>query len=280
MKIVKKTSTLKATPKPKPAAETYSLPTDLSTPSNNLWDFGIMIHAEKKVGKTSLSSMIPDCFFMMTQPGAKSFQLYQRPVPNWEAFKAYIQLLEKDKRFKRVVVDHIDGAYKSCTRFICKREGMDHPSDEGYGKGHALVNDEFDHWMNRLLACGKGVILLTHSALKDIKTRTGTEYTKIMTTLPAGAWGVLEQNIDLWIHLFYEGDKRMMQILGDEHVGAGHNIDGHFLFTNGTPIKTISMGKTKQEAYANLIKAFNNELEAPKEGKNEIKKFTVKKKVK
>lgn len=274
MKIVKKQGNLKSTisNSKKEAFSNYSLPTEMSKPSSSIWDYGILIHAEKKVGKTSLSSQIPDAFFMMTQPGAKSFALYQRPVQKWEDFKGYIQLLEKDKRFKRVVVDHIDGAYKACMRFVCKREGMDHPSDEAWGKGFSLVNDEFDAWMNRLLGCGKGIILLTHSVLKDIKTRTGAEYTKIMTTLPGGAWGVIEQNIDIWIHLSYQGEKRVMQIVGDDHVGAGHNLEGHFQYPDGAPIKSIPMGNNKKEAYENLMAAFNNKLEKPKQKTLVIKK--------
>lgn len=265
MKVIKRTSKLVSKKEAIQTKPSYSLPTELSKPSSNLWDYGIMIHAEKKLGKTALSSQIPDAFFMMTQPGAKSFSLFQKPVKTWEAFKAYVQLLEKDKRFKRVVLDHADEAYKACQRFVCKREGIDHPSDENWGKGFAMVNDEFSLWMNRLLACNKGVILLTHSALKEIKTRTGDEYTKIMTTLPGGAWGVLEQNIDIWIHLCYRGERRMMQILGDDHVGAGHNLDDHFKYTDGGRIKFIPMGASKQEAYSNLIKAFENKLERPKQ---------------
>lgn len=250
-----------------------TLPTELSKPSNVLWDFGIMIHADKKVGKTSLTSMIPDTFFMMTQPGAKAFRLFQKPVQSWEEFKGYIKLLERDKRFKRVVVDHIDEAYKFCVQFVCEREGWDHPEEGGsYGVGWSVVNKEFSHWITRLLACNKGVILLTHSVLKDIKTRGGAEYSRVMTTLSGGAWGILEQNVDVLIHLYYEGDKRMMQILGDEHVSAGHNLEGHFRYTDGSPIKTIPMGKNKEEAYQNLINAFENKLVRPKEDlKNEVK---------
>lgn len=272
-----------------------SLPTEVSEPSDVLWDYGIMIHAEKKIGKTSITSMIPDVLFLMTQPGAKSFRVHQRFVKTWEEFKAYVILLEKDtkgeNRFKRVALDHIDGVYEACKKFVCAQEGWDHPDDGGgYGKGWGKVNDEFEPWMGRLLACGKGVILLTHSKIKDVKTRTGREYTKIMTTLSGGAWTILEQNIDIWIHLFYDGDKRMMQIVGDDHVGAGHNLEEHFRYTDGTPIKFIPMGANKKEAYDNLIAAFNNELERPEEEETEAEepkeeeepkpksKFIVKKK--
>jgi hypothetical protein len=84
-----------------------------------------------------------------------------------------------------------------------------------------------------------------------------------MPTLAKGAWEIIEQNIDIFINLFYEGDKRMMQIMGDDHVAAGHNLDSRFRYTDGNRIKTISMGKNKQEAYDNLIKGFNNQLIKP-----------------
>ena len=252
-----------------------TLPEKKSVPSGDLWDYGVMIHADKKLGKTSLASMIPDAFFMMTQPGAKSFALFQRPVKTWEQFKGYVKLLEKDKKFLRVVLDHVDGAYKACTKYICSKKGWDHPDDGGgYGKGWGQVNEEFAIWIERLLECNKGIIMLTHSKLKDIKTRSGNEYNKIMTTLSGGAWEILEGNIDVWIYLYYDGERRMMQIVGDDHIGAGHNLNEHFRYTNGSTIRRIPMGKNKEEAYSNLISAFNNELERP------VKKLKEKKKEK
>lgn len=240
--------------------ENLTLPKELSKPSDNIWDFGILIHGEKKIGKTGLASEIERNFMMMAEPGAKSFTVYQKPVLTWDAYKSYIKLLEKDKFFKVVTVDPIDFIYKSCVKYVCQKNGMDHPSDEGYGKGWSLVSDEFLEWTKRLLACKKGVILISHSAYKEIKTRRGDEYSKILPTLPGGAWGVLEGMIDFWGHMYYDGSKRVMQIIGDEHVGAGHNIEGHFLYKDGTPIKKIPMGNNKKEAYGNFIKAFNNEL--------------------
>jgi hypothetical protein len=276
MKLKKEKSSLKKSfKKDKETKTQYSLPTELSKPSSNIWDYGILIHAEKKIGKTSLCSMIPDSFFMMTQPGAKSFSLFQKAVTTWEAFKAYVMLLEKDKRFRCVILDHVDGAYKACLRFVCKRDGMDHPADEGYGKGWDAVNQEFDFWLNRLLSCNKGVVMLTHSVLKDVKTRTGNEYTKVVPTLSGSAFGVIEQNIDIFINLFYDGQKRMMQILGDDHVSAGHNIENHFRYKDGSRIRFIPMGKNKQEAYENLMKAFNNQLEKPVV-KEKVKSFKKK----
>ena len=36
-----------------------------------------------------------------------------------------------------------DQAYRLCTDYVCAKFKIDHESDLGYGKGYALVNNEF-----------------------------------------------------------------------------------------------------------------------------------------
>jgi hypothetical protein len=77
--------------------------------------------------------------------------------------------------------------------------------------------------------------------------------------LTAQAEEVLGGRVDLWAAYMYSGRKRILVIKGDERISAGHKIDEQFRTPDGIPVEEIYMGKSPQQAYKNLIAAFNNE---------------------
>ena len=89
-------------------AEDISLPTELTKRMTRFGDFSLWLYGERKIGKTTLASLFPDAFFLFTEPGGKDLELMSRPVTNWKTFTGYVKLLEKDTRFKTVIVDTVD----------------------------------------------------------------------------------------------------------------------------------------------------------------------------
>lgn len=235
-----------------------SLPEFRSSPLARLQDYTILLFGEKKIGKTDLSAQFPDTIHLMTEPGAKAQEIFQVPIRNWKELKGYIRLLEKDKRFKTIVLDTVDLAYKLCFDFAIQRLGVAHPSDEAYGKGWAAIRDEFLGEMQRLMSMGKGVIFISHATEKEIKTRNGEKYDKIMPTLAGQGRDVVEGMVDLWFYYGYDGRDRVLTITGSDHIGAGHRLKKNFRYPNGEPIREISMGHNAEEAYRNLLLAFDN----------------------
>jgi len=237
-----------------------TLPGEVSEPMENLGDYSILLYGEKKIGKTSLASKFKDAFFLMFEPGAKALSIYQRPVANWLEFKKYVALLQKDKKFATIVIDPVDIAYQSCATYICQKLVIDHPSDEEWGKGWQAIKEEFTAEFNKLLHLNKGVIMISHAAEKEIKTRTGDKYHKITATMSGQARDVLEGVVDIWAYYCYDSGSRTLVIEGDDHIGAGHRLETRFRYTDGVRICKIPMGTTAQEAHDNFMKAFNNEL--------------------
>lgn len=261
--------------------EGLTLPTERSKPSGRLADYLILLFGEKKIGKTDLTAQFPDTFHMMTEPGGKSQAIFQRPVNNWREFIGYVKLLEKDKTFKNVTVDTADILYSHAFDFVSQKEGFDHPSEEAYGKGWKAIRDEFTKWILRLIATGKGVTFISHATEREIKMRGGEKYDRISPTMSGQARDVLEGLVDLWFYYGYDGDDRVLTIQGSDHIGAGHRLKHNFKYTDGTPIVEIPMGRSAEEAYANLIAAFNNKLENPAAAETKStgakKKLTLKK---
>lgn len=263
-----------------PVSAELTLPTEVSTPLDNLGDYSILLFGRKKVGKTKLSSMFPNSFHLMTEPGGKALRIKQRPVVRWSDFTGYVKLLDKDKTFNTQVVDTADILYSLCTDHVCRKKGIDHPSDEEWGKGWAAVRDEFTRWVSRLMANGKGTIFISHATEREIKRRSGGSYHTIQPTLGGQARDILEGMVDIFAYFDYKDDQRILTIRGDESVAAGNRLEEHFQW-NGREVPEINMGRKAEVGYDNLVKCFNNEYpydfepdEAP------IKSLVKKKKMK
>lgn len=230
----------------------------------------------KKIGKTSLAAMFPETFFMFCEPGGKALSTYGRPVRNWAEFKGYVDLLTKDEKFKTVVIDTSDFAYEYCMDYVCTKLVIDHPADEGWGKGWRAVKKEFSREISRLLHSGKGVIFISHAREEEIQKRGGEKYHRTSNTMPGQAKETLEALVDIWAYYTYEGENRVLVIGGDDFTDAGHRIKGRFEYADGSKIRKIPMGNSEEEAYRNLVAAFDNSLQKPKASTTTTKKLKLK----
>lgn len=253
-----------------------SLPTELSIPRDKIGDYSILIYGEKKIGKTTLASQFEKAIFLMCEPGGRALRIYQRPIFNWQEFKKYVSLLRRDKSFKTVVIDTIDIAYRMCVSYVCKKLVISDLAEEDWGVGWRAAREEFSDTMLDLLNA-KGVIFLSHAIEREIKKRDGTKYHYISPTMGGQAREFLEGIIDIWAYYYYEDKKRYLLIQGNDHIGAGHRVDGRFKYSDDSPIAEIPMGNSPKEAYKNFMDAFNNQLQKG-EDKKPVKKVLVVKK--
>lgn len=249
-----------------------SLPKEKSEPCSSLAGYSTLIYGAKKIGKTTLASMFDKAFFLFFEPGGKALSVFGRKIKSWLEFKGYNKLLQKDKKFATVIVDTGDIMYEQGSEHVCKKLVIDHPSDEAWGKGWKAVKKEVSTEVMKLLNSGKGVIFISHSREEEIKKKGGEDYNRTSSTLPGQAKELLEGVVDIWAYYTYEGNKRYLYIQGDDYIDAGHRIEGRFLYSDGTPIQKIPMGKSKEEAYRNFVLAFENKLPKPGQGKLKLKK--------
>jgi len=173
------------------------LPTNKTKPKQSLSDLTALIYGPSKIGKTTWCSHAPDALFLATEPGLNSLDVFQVPISSWdELLKACAEIAEGKHGFKTIIIDTADNAYKLCAEYVCAKHKIDHESDLGYGKGYALINNEFQRVLNKLAFLPYGLFIVSHSQEKEIETRTG-KYIKIVPTLPDKARKIVIGLVDV-----------------------------------------------------------------------------------
>lgn len=150
--------------------------------------YSTLIYGPSKIGKSTFASQANKVIFLATEPGLNALSTYQIKIESWNDMLKACALLAKEKHeFETIVIDTIDIAYDLCLEHVCRGlKGKDgrpvtHPSDLGYGKGWQAVNSEFKRVLTRLAMLPFGLILISHSKVQEIETRTG-KFDKIVPT--------------------------------------------------------------------------------------------------
>lgn len=255
-----------------------SLAEDLTEPSDDLLSYSMLLFGEKKIGKTTLCSMFPDTQFLGCEPGHGAVRIKLNKCPDWRHFKTYVGLLEKDNECRTVVVDTVEAAYSMCFVYMCDKLGINHPQDENdYGKSWGAIRKEFESVVNRIIAMEKGSIFISHAQIRTIKRRDGTQFDTLCPMLTGQPMEVMSGIVDTIAYYGYNKGERQLVIRGDDFLMAGTRLEEHFLTKfKRRPVHSIPMGSNKQEAYDNLLAAFNNQLvdvgDVPVVAKKSVKK--------
>lgn len=180
------------------------LPTAKTQPRPDLADLTVLIYGQTKVGKSTFCSQSEEALFLATEPGLNALDVYQVPIQSWDdLLKACAEVTEGKHPFKTVVIDTIDNAYKFCTDYILKKHNIDHESDLGYGKGYALINNEFQRVLTKLAFLPYGLFLISHAKETEVETRTG-KYTRTVPTLPDKARKIVLGMVDMILYFDLE----------------------------------------------------------------------------
>jgi hypothetical protein len=163
------------------------LPTAKTPPKPNLADLTVLVYGPTKIGKSTWCSHAEGALFLSTEPGLNSLEVFQTPIASWdELLAACGEIATGEHPFRTVIIDTVDNALRMCAEYVCRKFKVEHEADLSYGKGYALISNEFQRVLNKLAFMPYGVFLISHSQNVEIETRTG-KYTKIVPTLPEKA---------------------------------------------------------------------------------------------
>ncbi|MDR3741040.1 MAG: ATP-binding protein [Terracidiphilus sp.] len=173
------------------------LPIAKTQPKPDLADLTVLAYGQTKIGKSTFCSNAEGALFLATEPGLNSLDVFQAPIQSWDdLLNACAEITDGKHPFKTVIIDTVDNAYKFCTDYILKKFKIEHESDLGYGKGYAIVNNEFQRVLTKLAFLPYGLVLVSHAKEIEIETRTG-KYNRVVPTLPDKARKIVLGMVDM-----------------------------------------------------------------------------------
>lgn len=187
----------------------------------------ILIYGRPKTGKTTFAAKIPNSFFIATELGQNYISVFKEHVNDWKhILDVCMGLAKKNHPYKVVVIDIADIFYKHCEQYVMEREGVVHPSDLGFGKGWALVKDEFTRVVTKINALGFPIVFISHEKDKVVKKK-GSEYTAVVTTLEPAAEKIITGLCDFILYAYRRDDgSRVMRTVGTKYILAGGRYQG------------------------------------------------------
>ena len=170
------------------------LPDKRTAANTNPLAYSVYLYGEPKTGKTTWAAQQPDALFLATEPGLEALNVYQLQITSWNQMVEALKLLQAEPdKYPAVVVDTIDLAYELCAQHYVQKKGLEHLSDQDFGKGYGAVKDMFVHWLAALVQLPIQVILIGHSKFRGV-----TKYTpaKHVPACAAGAEAVITGLVD------------------------------------------------------------------------------------
>ena len=202
----------------------------------------LWIYAQSYVGKSTFVDQYDDLLFLNTDGNTDNTTSPVIPIRDeitvngritnkkfaWQVFKEVITELEKkDNDFKRVALDLIEDLWEHCRLYMYDKNGWEHESDGGYGKGWDMIRTEFLSTMKRLKALGYQIIYISKEVATEVILKNGTKFTTYKPNLNDKVANVLAGTVDLTVRAYVDGDRRYIQLAKDENVFGG----GRFNFT-------------------------------------------------
>jgi hypothetical protein len=173
-------STPEPTPEPAPArAALPSLPTERTSTAGILEDKTVLLYGPAGIGKSTLASEWAggEMFFFDTAGELSELEVFKGHVDSWLSFRAWAASYAEESRsskprFRGAVIDTADMLGTFCAQALRKRLGVAHESDAEWGKGWTLVAEEYASHIAKLAALPGGLVLVSHSEEREIKTRS------------------------------------------------------------------------------------------------------------
>lgn len=230
-----------------------------NVPSKVLTKYTILIHGVEGIGKTTLIGQFPDIYFLMFEPN-DSYDFYMDHVQSFEDFRDYYDdFMKGNHEYKGLSIDNSDMYYDLAMDYACKKHGFEHPGGmNDYGASWNKVKKVFIPPIRDIMNSKYGLIVSCHTEEKELTTLSGSKYMKLAPDMCKQPYQAFIAPIQNLFYYHYVGNERWLQIVGDEHIVAKNKMKGHFRTVNDEPIFKIPMGESEEEAYQNLMKAFNN----------------------
>lgn len=133
----------------------------------------ILIYGRAKIGKSTLCSQFEKPLFLATESGLNHLEVYKVNCTSWKKFlEACGEVAKGEHDYKTVIIDTIDNLVTYCSEYICKENGVNHPSELPHGRGWHLVTNELNRALVKLSSLPYGLVMVSHSVKEEVETKT------------------------------------------------------------------------------------------------------------
>ena len=199
--------------------------------SPDLW-----VYAQSYVGKTTFVDSFDDVLFLntdgntdnVTSPVIRIRDTREGHIKKsaWEVFLEVLGELEKKENdFKIVAIDLVEDLYEQCRLHVFNREGWQHESDGGYGKGYDMVKLEFLSSMKRLKNMGYQIVYISKELAGQVTLRGNTTLTTYKPNINDKVANVLAGTVDLTCRAYADDRGRWIGFKVDEYTFGGGRFD-------------------------------------------------------
>jgi hypothetical protein len=205
-----------------------------TTISRDLRNKYVLLYGKPKVGKTSFAAQCPNNLIFSFEKGVNFLPgVYAADVPKWTDFKALLKQLDKEEvkeKFHTVTIDTVSIAWNLCEQYICSQNNVRALGDIPWGKGYALLKDEFSNALRQISMMGYGMILITHAKIVQKKTDDDETVEYISPNIPERAQDIVNALVDIigYIDMQFADDgvtsRRTLVTRGTSTIVAGSRL--------------------------------------------------------
>lgn len=172
-----------------------------TTISRDLRDKYLLLYGLPKVGKTTFAAQCPKNLILCFEKGVNFISgAYALDMPKWTDFKAILKQLERDEikeKFNTITIDTVSIAWTLCEQFICSQNNVKALGDIPWGKGYALVKNEFSNALRKISMLGYGIILIAHAKTSSVKIDENQTVEKISPNIPDKVQDIVNALVDI-----------------------------------------------------------------------------------
>ena len=253
------------------------------------------IYGDSYVGKSTFVDKFDDLLFLNTDGNTdnttspvinikdevvKEGRITKRTFA-WEQFLNVVSELEtdKDSGFKAIAIDLFEDLREHCRIYVFDKNGWEHESDGGYGKGWTMVKTEFNNAIKRLKNLGYQIIYISKEVKSETTLKGGAVRTNFIPNIDDKTANFTTGTVDLTIRAFMNSDGvRLLQLSKQRNVFGG----GRFNFLNATCElskaefiqELINAQKASHAKITAKIKPIKEEIKEDKSVKQTVKEET------
>lgn len=198
------------------------------------------IYADSYVGKSTFVDSFDDVLFLNTDGNTDNTTSPVVEIKNvvtvngrikdtktaWEVFLETLSDLETEENdFKVIAIDLVEDLLEHCRTYVFEKNGWEHESDGGFGKGWDKVKKEFTDNMKRLKMLDYQIVFISKENRKEINMKSGASYTTFSPNLKESQANILSGVVDLTVHAEKRDNKRYLKLITDEYTFGGGRYD-------------------------------------------------------